>query len=181
MTTEVVKKTDPSHFYGNAVFILTCNAVGNEYDIDPTLLLAMCEVESSYNMHAIRYESHYSWLYDPVLKRPHKSTHLYPHSPITKSRCPTEKLNQKQSWGALQVMGAVAREYGFEGWFPELCGRLGIEYGAKHLQRYYRRHHDWEDAVSSYNQGSPRKLADGKYRNQNYVDKVYKIYERLKS
>jgi soluble lytic murein transglycosylase-like protein len=85
------------------------------------------------------------------------------------------------SWGLMQVMGAVAREYGHEGH----CGLLfkpeiGLDYGCRHLKMYFDKFSDWKDAVASYNAGSPRKREDGSYQNQAYVDKVSKRFEQIK-
>lgn len=125
------------------------------------LVHAVCMVESSMNQWAIRYEPAYRWLYGN-------------HETMTD----TEKTGQKMSWGLMQVMGAVARECGFTGWFPSLCDpAIGLKYGCKHLARFYARHKNWPDAIASYNAGSPRKSEDGRYVNQAYVDTVLRIWD----
>lgn len=92
----------------------------------------------------------------------------------------TEWVGQACSWGPLQVMGAVAREYGFRGDFTELCGAgLGLEYGAMHLHKLRNRFLDrdgWEGVAAAYNAGSPRRTrAGGLWVNQEYVDSVRKL------
>lgn len=50
---------------------------------------------------------------------------------------PTEFHAQSASWGLLQIMGAVAREYGFGGSMPELCDpELNIRLATKYLWLY---------------------------------------------
>lgn len=125
------------------------------------LVHAICTVESSMNPWAIRYEPSYRWLYGN-------------HETMTD----TERTGQKMSWGLMQVMGAVAREYGFTGWFPSLCDpSIGLKYGCKHLAKFYARHKNWPDTIASYNAGSPRRTDDGRYVNQSYVDMVLRIWD----
>lgn len=121
---------------------------------------AFCLIESSDNEWAYRYEPHYKYLVGDV-------------NSISQS----ERIGQMISWGLMQVMGGVAREHGFKGVFTELCNpSVGLSYGMKHLRKYYAKYQDWPDAIASYNAGSPRKDSDGRYVNQDYVDKVLKAW-----
>lgn len=132
----------------------------DKYDIPLKLLKNMINAESGGNTFAVRYEDHYRWLVKPLDKYHwHKET---------------ERIGQKTSWGLLQIMGAVARERGFEGrYLAQLCDpELGLEYGCKHLKWNYNRYNDWYDAVSAYNQGNNRKNKSGEYANQRYVNQV---------
>ncbi|OCL26320.1 hypothetical protein U472_09940 [Orenia metallireducens] len=135
-----------------------------KHGIPTKLIAAIIKIESNGNTYATRYEPNYRWLY--------KVEEFANHSMASFD---TEENGQKTSWGLMQVMGAVARERGFKGdFFTELCDPLlGIEYGCKHLKHYYNRYGNWEDAVASYNAGSPRKDDNGAYVNQAYVDKVF--------
>lgn len=120
---------------------------------------AFCMKESSFREWAHKPEEHYQWLVKSWLM----------------SGSVTELWGQRQSWGLMQVMGATAREYGFKGDFlSELCDPyLGLKYGMIHLRTLLKRHHGvWQDVIASYNAGSPRKDASGKYGNQAYVDAV---------
>lgn len=152
---------------------LPLNAIidaSDNHGLDWRLVAAIVSCESDGQTHAIRYERHYKWLFRPELYAEKRSV------PIEQ-----ERLEQMTSWGLMQVMGAVAREYGLEG--P--CGQmlepqLGLDYGCRHLKNYYERFSDWNDAISSYNQGNPGKRDDGTYRNQAYVDKVLKRLEQIK-
>ena len=123
------------------------------------VIYAICQVESSMNPYAFRYEPQYRWLVgNPALMEDH------------------ERMGQMSSWGLMQVMGGVAREYGLKGWFDQLwVPEVGIQYGTKHLLKFMARHHHWPDAITSYNAGSPIKI-EGRYRNQGYVDKVLRIW-----
>lgn len=125
-------------------------------------VLAFCTVESSLNPWAYRYEPGYKWLVGTDLT-------------------PSERTGQMMSWGLMQVMGAVAREYGYIGYFTELCEpAVGIGYGMRHLRRYWDKHQNWPDTIASYNAGRPVRV-DGRYVNQPYVDKILKwwnTYER---
>ena len=136
-----------------------------KYGIPSQLVKAICKVESDFNTFAIRYEDHYKWLYKAESYRGHTET---------------EKKAQKTSWGMMQVMGSVARELGFDGRFlSELCQPdIGLEYGCKQLKRQYNRYGNWQDAISAYNQGNNRKLDNGDYANQIYVDKVNKHWSK---
>jgi len=134
-----------------------------QYDVPKDLINAIIEVESSGNSYAVRYEKNYRWLAKPLGK-------YHWHTP-------TEKISQKTSWGLMQIMGAVARERGFEGkYLAELCNpEMGVKYGVKHLKWQYKRYGNWEDAVSAYNQGNNKKI-NGEYKNQSYVDKVMRLW-----
>ena len=128
------------------------------------LLKAVCIQESSLNPWAVRYEPHYRYLYG-------------------KNLSPTETVGQMTSFGVCQVMGAVAREHGFKGkYLTELCDpEIGLEYGARHLSKFYRLHGAWDRAISAYNQGGPRVNEQGQFQNQAYVDRVMSQWVRLEA
>lgn len=137
-------------------------ACAAEYRLPWELVKAICQVESSMNPWAIRHEPGYRWL-------------------VGDSHEETEHMGQKTSWGLMQVMGAVAREYGFTGHFPRLCVPIvGLEYGCKHLAKFHDRYKTWPEAIVSYNAGRPVKI-DGRYRNQEYLDKVLREWAALES
>lgn len=125
------------------------------------LVHAVCQVESSFNPWAYRYEGHYRWLVGEPLSA-------------------TEQVAQRMSWGLMQVMGAVAREYGMTGPLTTLLDPVtGLQYGCRHLARFFDRHRNWPDAISAYNRGAPRKYDDGRYLNQGYVDAVTLAWHAL--
>lgn len=133
------------------------------YKLPKNLLPAIIMKESSWNENVMRFEPHYSYLYDVkgFARRIGASEE-------------TEKVLQMSSFGLCQIMGAVAREYNYQGWLTDLLKpELNIKYGARHLKAYLAKYPAGiTDAISSYNQGSPRKDQKGKYTNQDYVDSV---------
>lgn len=162
-------------------------AAAQRYGLPAALLLAMTKVESNGDVYAYRVEPPYRYLVDVSTGRAFRkltsaeivseiAPRDFPHFPH--SSRDTEWWGQQASWGPLQVMGAVAREYGFSGPFPQLCSTFhGAQYGAQHLSNLRRRFlaaHGWEGVVAAYNAGSPRRQLDGQWENQVYVDKVRK-------
>lgn len=92
----------------------------------------------------------------------------------------TVKNSMATSWGLMQVMGAVAYEYGFYDWFTKLNNvSTGIKYGAMHLATMQRR---WgtkpADIYAAYNAGRVV-LVNGKYKNQKKVDVFIKYYQDI--
>ncbi len=86
--------------------------------LDPALVCAIVEQESSWNTWAMRYEPAFFAKY---------VAGLYTNNKITAS----EAYARGFSWGLMQVMGQVAREMGFDGTFlsalcdPDLCLTIG--------------------------------------------------------
>lgn len=133
------------------------------YDIVPALVKAIIKTESDFVNYAVRYEPNYKWLYNPQ--------DFYKLNNISLD---TETILQKCSFGLMQIMGAVAREYGFKDNLLKLTiPEVGIEYGCKHLKKFITKYNNIPDAISAYNQGSPRKK-NGDYENAAYVAKVLK-------
>lgn len=71
-----------------------------KHDLDPALVCAIVEQESSWEPFAIRYEPAFRSRYVAPLGLP-----------------PTEEVARSTSWGLMQVMGQLAREHGFSGRF----------------------------------------------------------------
>lgn len=147
----------------NKDILAIVHKIADKYGIPKQLLKAMVLVESGGNPWAIRYEDHYRWLYHPEKIAKEIKIPVY-----------TEVMQQKTSWGCMQVMGAVARELGCKyPYLSQLCNpEIGIDLGAQHLKRYYEKYGNWEEAIVSYNAGAPRKHPDGSYKNQQYLEKV---------
>lgn len=88
------------------------------------------------------------------------------------------------SWGLMQLLLATAKEVLGN---PNLTitqliqPRVNIEAGTKFIAYNLRRFGNMRDAIAAYNAGSPRLNAQGKYVNQEYVDRVTKNYEVYKS
>lgn len=145
-------------------------------EITENLLRAMVDVESSGDPWAMRPEPTYRWLWDIRARKPYRGIPERIPAPPGVSRL-TELWGQRISWGPLQVMGAVARELGYDGpYLSALCEpSLGLTYGLTHLENLSRRFRsNWgiEGIVAAFNAGSPRRLRDGRWENQPYVDKV---------
>jgi soluble lytic murein transglycosylase-like protein len=92
--------------------------------LDPALVCAVVEQESSWNPWAMRYEPAFFAKY---------VAHLYTNNKITAS----EAYARGFSWGLMQVMGQVAREMGFDGTFlSATCDpELGLAIGCKLLRK----------------------------------------------
>lgn len=138
-------------------------AAATRAGVDPDLACAIAKVESSYNPWAIRFEPKWSYPYDVAacaLK--------------TGVTAETEGTLQACSWGLMQIMGAVAREMGFDETMPALCDPdRAVLYGCLHLKRFLTRYAgDEPSAIAAYNAGSARKGPDGRFVNQDYVDRV---------
>lgn len=139
--------------------------------INPNLVTAIVGIESAYNTDAVRYESHYKWLYKPdeFAKQLGLSVE-------------TESELQKFSYGLMQCMGAVARENGFSGPLFRLCRPdLGLEYGCAHFAKYFRKYNDLKRTLAAYNGGPGAILADGTFKNESYVNKVMEKYLSLRT
>lgn len=137
--------------------------ISAQYKLPANLVRAICQCESAGNPWAWRHEPHYRWLVGDKL-----------------TMTITERIGQSTSWGLMQVMGAVARGYGFEGDFPQLCEpEIGIRFGCQHLANYYLQYQNWPDTIASYNAGSPRRLSDATYVNQPYVTKVQHAWNKF--
>ncbi|MGA8767011.1 MAG: lytic transglycosylase domain-containing protein [Candidatus Acidiferrales bacterium] len=94
--------------------IALARAAATLHALDPALVCAVVEQESAWDAHAIRYEPGFRARYVAPLGLP-----------------PTEEVARSISWGLMQVMGQVAREYGFDGKFlSALCDpATGLDIG----------------------------------------------------
>lgn len=133
-----------------------------QFGIDPDLVRAIVEHESNGECFKPRYEPAWRHLYEPRT-----------FSVLRGISMQTEVALQSMSWGPMQVMGSVARELGFRGDLPELCSlSKGLTYGCMKLRALLDRYTEVQ-AISAYNQGSPRKSVGGLYMNSSgYVDPI---------
>lgn len=146
------------------------NKTSKKFKVDHLLIGSIVSIESSGRKEAARYEDHYRWLVD--VERYASLNMITPE---------TEKQLQKTSFGLMQIMGANARTHGHIGPLTDLIiPEIGLSYGIEHLLKLIDRYDSIEDAISAYNQGSPRKNSKGEYSNQGYVDKVLDRYNYLK-
>jgi len=94
------------------------------HSLDPALVCAICEQESSWNPWAIRYE--------PLFFAKYVAP-LYTNNKITAS----EAYSRGFSWGLMQVMGQTAREHAFtEPFLSALCDpAAALEIGCRVLRK----------------------------------------------
>lgn len=134
--------------------------VAKEYGLDPALVCAVCEQESSWNPWAIRYEPAFFTRYVSPLLNEHKIT-------------PTEAYARATSWGLMQVMGQTAREGGSRAKFlSALCEPYaGINVGCQVLKgKLERAKGDVRQALLYYNGGG----------NKDYPDQVMARMEKYR-
>ena len=99
---------------------LLAKEIATTFTLDPALVCAIIEQESSWNPWAIRYEPAFYAHY------------VMPQRGLTA----TEAYARAFSWGLMQIMGEVAREEGFHGDLPSLCDpHTGIVAGCNHFKR----------------------------------------------
>ena len=138
--------------------------------VDPALIMAIVSIESGGAKCATRYEPHYGYLFKPET--------FAKLNRITEN---TEIIQQKTSWGLMQIMGGVARELKFIGPLVRLCEpAIGLRYGIDHLTNFIDKYGSIEAGISAYNQGGNYKKEDGSFKNQSYVDKIMERYYYLK-
>ena len=144
------------------------NKTAKEFNIDPKLIAAICVVESEGDTWSLRYEG--GW-------KTFLTTKYWAN--MVKISDSTERICQQCSWGLMQVMGTVARELGMKDDLTQLCRPdIGLFYGCKKLKTLLNKY-DTESAISAYNAGTPKRNSDGKFRNQEYVDKVLKAWSEI--
>ena len=142
----------------------------DEYGLDPDLVLAFVMVESSGNPKATRYETNFYKRYiQPMLAK--------------KEIEPKEAIGRATSFGLMQIMGEVAREYGFKGEFEELLEPSeNLRWSLMHLKHFMRKYktEGRDYAIAAYNAGTPR-MKEGRFVNQSYVDKIHKYLGQIKA
>lgn len=151
--------------------------VAGVYNIDPALVCAFVETESSGDRYATRFERHTD-KYVVSLGKWSKACN------ITND---TERVHQKTSWGLMQVMGFKARELGYSKSLVYLTNaRDGLDIGCRALRTFAllngvstHARLEWsEPVVASYNAGSARKDAQGEWVNAEYVRRVKNHFEK---
>ncbi len=136
--------------------------IAAEHELEPALVCAVIEQESAWNPWAVRYEPGFLSRYIAPLYTAGKLS-------------ATEAYTRSMSWGLMQVMGQVAREFGFEtDSLPELCDpATGIEFGCRVLaKRMARARGDVSAALLAWNGGAnPNYPAEVLARTRNYSSK----------
>lgn len=142
--------------------------IAKPYGLDPRLVIAIAKVESSLEPSVVRFEP--AWAYHWRVTEFAKSLNISRN---------TEKTLQAMSWGLMQVMGTVARELGYKDMLTKLIKpRTNIRLGCLQLVKLFDRYDDKIKVIAAYNAGSARKGSDGKFVNQEYVDKVLRNLAR---
>ena len=146
----------------------TVDIVSTRHGINPPLVQAIIEVESSGDPLAMRYEPEWPYFVETGVRGVSRAT---------------EEMQQATSWGLMQVMGTTARELGCDAPFlSALCSpRVGLEFGCRYLAKQLARYDGNEvAAVAAYNAGTARRRDDGDWINQSYVNKVWSAYGRMR-
>ncbi len=139
------------------------------HKLDPNWVIAVIQVETGGLSQRARFEPAWRYLHVPGVH----SRRLV----ITEA---TERALQSFSWGPMQVMGSVAREWGYPDHLQTLSDPIrGLEYGCKHLASMRKRFPTGRDWIAAYNAGHPRKNPDGSYANEEYVKKVVGYWSDL--
>jgi soluble lytic murein transglycosylase-like protein len=137
--------------------------IAAEHSLEPALVCAVIEQESAWNPWAVRYEPGFLSRYVAPLYTAGKFS-------------ATEAYTRAMSWGLMQVMGQVAREFGFEdSSLAELCEpATGIEFGCRILAtRVARAKGDIAAALLAWNGGaSPNYPAEVLARKRNYSSRT---------
>lgn len=141
-----------------------------KYNIDPVVFGAIITIESAWKIKSVRYESNFIYL-----ENPNKWALRLSISPDT------ERALQRFSWGLCQIMGANARSVGFQDPLTDLLDpATNLDIGVKFFARRCAEYVYPSDQAAVWNFGSIKRLADGKYVNQKYVDKFNQAYEAAK-
>lgn len=137
-----------------------------KYCLDPDLVEAIIMQESSDRPNVTRYEEGFYKTYT---------------EPMDFSE--EEEKARATSFGLMQIMGQVAREYGFKEDFRELFNPdLNIQLGCRHLSNKIKRYGRVDKGVAAYNAGSARynKLKTA-FVNQGYVDSIMNYLKQIKA
>ena len=136
--------------------------VAQDQNVPANIIAAIVQTESSGNPQSVRFEPHYKYLF--------KTRENAQDNRITEA---TETVMQMTSFGLTQIMGAVARELGLKGSiFQLLEPKTNLTYCALLLKRLAKKYSQKDDLIAAYNAGSAVKGLDGRFKNQQYVDKV---------
>jgi len=140
--------------------------VAGRHDLPVDLVAAMVRQESTFNRFTNRFEKDF---YKTYIEG--KSLDFLPRGSLEI----TESLGRATSWGLLQVMGATARQYGFRGWFPELCeAAVGLEFGCRYLADLRRQYgsEGWPVVVRAYNAGPGGRHNEANHYPHDVLEKI---------
>jgi soluble lytic murein transglycosylase-like protein len=130
--------------------------------VDSNLCVAIADHETNLDPNKTRFESEWTYFHLPTYYSQKNGISLK-----------TEKCLQSISWGAMQVMGAVCRELGYEDQLPLMIRpELGILFGCRKLKSLSAKYSVEYDVIAAYNAGTPIKDINGMYKNMFYVQDV---------
>lgn len=133
-----------------------------KHGVDPMLVAAITQTESSGNRYALKYEKDWSYLKTPEIFAKELGITLE-----------TEIKMQMFSFSYMQIMGSVARELGHIGPMPFLFEpALAFDLGCKKLAQCLKKYPKPDYAIAAYNAGAPRFLENGELVNEAYVQRV---------
>lgn len=142
-----------------------------QLELDVDLVASLVMVESVGRAWATRFEPAYKNLVNVT---------SYARSRMVSED--TEATHQKMRWGYLQLLGAHAREFGFNGDLPELSRpSSGLRWGCTRLRMIVDTVgiRDLEAIISAWPTGKPQRAPDGSFLNQKYVRDVLRYYTQL--
>ncbi len=124
------------------------------HELEPAVLAGLVCQESAGKPSARRYEPKYRWLYGDG-----QGEHPNIPADVTLS---DDLIIQKWSYGLCQIMGAVAREYGYAGYLKGLLDpAVNLEYGARHLANKIKQAHGSVSfGLLLYNGGGDKQYPD---------------------
>jgi hypothetical protein len=160
------------------VIVTAARATG----LDPNLVEAVVWTESGDNPFAWKPEPPYPYFWHVRLRQPFRGVTPAERQaetapldfPCLAGSRTQEWWAQQASWGLMQVMGAVAREAGFDGpYLPQLCDpAIGLRYGCQVLAGHLAwAHGNVTQALAAYNGGRGGN-SQPPYRTQAYADRV---------
>ena len=118
--------------------IKLAKAVAETFNLDPSLVCAICEQESGWNPGVTRFEPAFYSRYEANLDLDD-----------------IEKRDRSTSWGLMQMMGETARSIGFQlNMNFLLTPETNLAWGCRFLEtRLQRTHHNVEEALLLWNGG----------------------------
>lgn len=144
-------------------------AQADRFGVPREIVYGVCMKESGMDPFACRYEPKYRYLVRVEKVKPANCS------------LATETILQMTSFGLMQVMGGVFREYGLTGWLTRVIAdpELQLSYGTRHLAGKIKRY-GLEPGIAAYNAGVPDPDHDGDIDNPEYVKAVLDFSRQYK-
>lgn len=174
-------KTEKFPAWAKALPWTTLEIIGKQFDVDPNLIAAIIQTESSGVTWRQRFEASYEpgdSTDDPNYFRVLPSQKYLVAPERWAKSCgistATETMLQYTSHGLMQVMGYTARGMGYEDNLAEMLEPgIGIYWGTLYLSQKLKAYQSTRSAIAAYNAGTARRKKDSlEFVNQPYVDRV---------